>query len=45
MKKKYITPQMQTVLFRAPVVMLEGSNTVNDFNNGGNIYIGDSDEP
>ena len=43
MKKKYITPQMQTVLFRAPVVMLGGSNTVHDFNNGGNIYIGDTD--
>ncbi len=43
MKKKYITPQMQTVLFRAPVVMLEGSNTVKDFNNGGNIFIGDTD--
>ena len=36
---------MQTFLFRAPVVMLGGSNTVNDFDNGGNIYIGDSDEP
>lgn len=45
MKKKYITPQMQTVLFRAPVVMLEGSNTVNNYENGGNINIGDSDEP
>ena len=36
---------MQTVLFRAPVVMVGGSNTVKDFNNGGDIYIGDSDEP
>ena len=32
---------MQTVLFRAPVVMLGGSNTVNEYGNGGNIYIGD----
>ena len=46
MKKKYITPQMQTVLFRAPVVMLGGSNTVNDFNNynNNNIIIGDGDD-
>lgn len=44
MKKKYITPQMQTVLFRAPVVMLEGSNTVNNYENGGDIYIGDGDD-
>ena len=46
MKKKYITPQMQTVLFRAPVVMLVGSNTVNDFNNynNNNIIIGDGDD-
>ena len=46
MKKKYITPQMQTVPFRAPVVMLEGSNTVNDFNNynNNNIIIGDGDD-
>ena len=35
---------MQTVLLRGPVVMLGGSNTVHDFNDGGNIYIGDSDD-
>ena len=44
MKKKYIIPQMQTVLFRAPVVMFGGSNTVNEYGNGGNINIGDSDD-
>lgn len=41
MKKKYITPQMQTVLFRAPVVLVSGSNTVNDFENGYDVNVGD----
>ena len=36
---------MQTVPFRVPVVMLEGSNTVKEYGNGGNINIGDTDEP
>ena len=34
---------MQTVLFCAPVVLVSGSNTVNNYENGGNIYIGDTD--
>ena len=41
MKKKYITPQMQTVLFRAPVVLVSGSNNVNNFENGYDVMIGD----
>ena len=34
---------MQTVPFRAPVVMLEGSNEVSSFKNANDIYIGDED--
>lgn len=41
MKKKYITPQMQTVLFRAPVVLVSGSNNVNNYENGYDVMIGD----
>ena len=43
MKKKYIKPQTQAVLFHAPVVMLGGSNKVNDYGDGGEIPIGDTD--
>ena len=41
MKKKYIIPQMQTVLFRAPVVMLGGSNNVNGMVEDTDAVIGD----
>lgn len=43
MKKKYIPPQSRTILLPSPVVMLTGSNNVNDYNNGGDIPIGDTD--
>ena len=43
MKKKYIKPQTQAVLFHAPVVMLGGSNQVNGYQNGSDIIIGDTD--
>ena len=41
MKKKYITPQMQTVLFCAPVVMLGGSNNVNGMVEDTDFVFGD----
>ena len=41
MKKKYIPPQSRTVLLPSPVVMLTGSNSVKDYNNGDDIVIGD----
>ncbi len=41
MKKKYITPQMRTVLFRATVVLVSVSNTVNDYENGYDVNVGD----
>lgn len=44
MKKKYKTPQMQTILFRGPVVMVTGSTTVvNGFTEDSDAYIGDTD--
>jgi len=44
MKKKiYSTPQTKTVHLRGPVVMLNGSNTVNEFDDGGGYIIGDED--
>ena len=42
-KKRYTKPQTQAVLFHAPVVMLGGSNKVNDYGDGGEIPIGDTD--
>ena len=44
-KKRYTKPQTQAVIFHAPVVMLGGSNQVNDYQNGSDIIIGDSDTP
>ena len=43
-KKRYTKPQTQAVLFHAPVVMLGVSNQVNDYSNGGEIPIGDTDQ-
>jgi hypothetical protein len=45
MKKKYVKPQTETIILRSPVVMLESSSVgVNNYSNGGDINIGDSDE-
>jgi hypothetical protein len=45
MKKKYITPQIQTVFFHAPVVMISTSgNNVNNYGNGGSVMAGDDDD-
>lgn len=44
MKKKiYTKPQTETIYLRGPVVMLGGSNTVKDYENGDEIIIGDSE--
>lgn len=42
-KKAYTKPETRTVLYGGPVVMLGGSNTVNPYDNGGEIIIGDDD--
>lgn len=42
-KKRYTKPETQSVLYSGPVVMLGGSNTVNEFTTGGTINIGDGD--
>ncbi len=45
MKKKYEKPQIHAVLLHGPTLMLGVSNTVNDYKQGDDIYVGDSDEP
>lgn len=43
MKKTYNKPEMQTLQFIGQVLMLQGTNTVNEFGKG-TINVGDSDE-
>jgi hypothetical protein len=43
MKKSYITPKTCTIPLKGPVLMLEGSQTVGDYKNGDNIFVGDED--
>ena len=43
MKKTYDKPEMQTLQFIGQVLMLQGTNTVNEFGKG-TINVGDSDE-
>ena len=43
MKKSYITPKTSTIRLKGPVVMLGGSNEVNNFNNGDDIFVGDEE--
>lgn len=43
MKKSYITPKTSTIRLKGPVVMLGGSNEVNNFNDGGSINVGDEE--
>ena len=45
MKKTYIKPKIETVVVIGPRVLLGGSNTVNSYENGDDINIGDSDWP
>lgn len=42
-KKRYTKPQTETILLRGPVVMLNGSNQVNNYEDGGDFTIGDDD--
>lgn len=43
MKKTYKKPEIQTLQFIGQVLMLQGTNTVNEFGKG-TINVGDSDE-
>lgn len=43
MKKTYIKPKIETVVVIGPRVLLGGSNQVNQFDDGGDINIGDTD--
>jgi len=43
MKKTYIKPKIETFVVIGPRVLLSGSNTVNEFDNGDDILIGDND--
>ena len=43
MKKTYNKPEIQTLQFIGQVLMLQGTNTVNEFGKGP-INVGDSDE-
>lgn len=42
-KKTYTKPQAQAVILHGPVVMIGGSNAVNDYENGEETIIGDTD--
>lgn len=42
-KKTYIKPKVEAVVVIGPRLMLGGSNTVNPYDNGGDIPIGDGD--
>lgn len=44
MKKTYYKPITRTVILRGLMLMLGGSNTVNDYHRGNDITIGDTDE-
>ena len=44
MKKKYNNPQTRTVVLRGPVLMLGGSDTVNEYRRGNDISVGDTDD-
>ena len=43
-KKTYIKPQVEAVVVIGPRLMLGGSNTVNGYQEGGEIPIGDGDD-
>lgn len=45
MKKNYETPQARIILLHTPALLLGGSNSVNDYNQGSDITVGDTDEP
>lgn len=43
MKKTYESPKMSAVLLHGPKLMLNGSDSVNDYKRGSDITAGDSD--
>lgn len=45
MKKSYITPKTCAVPLKGPVLMVQGSQTVNGYENEKSFTIGDTDEP
>lgn len=42
-KRNYIKPQMRSILLKDPVLVYDGSNTVNEYTKGSDIMIGDED--
>ena len=42
-KKTYRRPQTRTVVLRGPVLMLGGSDTVNEYCHGNDISVGDEE--
>ena len=45
MKKEYKKPKTLTILLQIQTQLLIGSNTVNDYNCGSDITVGDEDDP
>ena len=43
MKKTYNRPQIRTILLHSPALMLNTSNTVNEYKRGSDINVGDTD--
>jgi len=43
-KKTYITPTMKAVALRGPGMMISGSRTLNSYDKGDDIMIGDTDD-
>lgn len=44
MKKTYEKPQMVTVFLQGPALMLGGTQSVNNYNKGEDIKVGDNDD-
>lgn len=44
-KRNYIKPQSNVIVLHGPTLMISGSNTVNNYNQGSDIIIGDEDDP
>lgn len=43
-KKTYIQPTMKAVALRGPRMMISGSETLNSYDKGNDIMIGDTDD-
>ena len=44
MKKKYITPEIEAVILIGPMLMTSGSQKVQEYTQGADILIGDTDD-